>query len=353
MKNLVVCFDSTEDRPGPRDATNAEALFRLLDAAEGDRQITWYDAGATTLTSPQLFNPAGRQWRGTIAATARDSVFDAYFFLADHWEPDDRIFLLGAGRGAYCARSLARMLGAVGMLPDSSENVLDYALGAYAMPSISRTPREWNQINRLVSAFAGQRDVAVPVHFLGLWDTVKVPGAPRLSTDDSLGNVVSGRHSVAIDGGFGPFGECRVSTDDDTIEEVWFRGAHCDVVGGPNAYWPLADITLDWMLDGVVKAGAIVADTDVQRPPAPTELDALAESARSLRFRRVPDDALVHASVDVYLRAHPDYWSRLPARIVWTDVDWAARAERMPWPDTAPVPKVEVDQPVALAAVAS
>ena len=46
--------------------------------------------------------------------------------------------------------------------------------------------------------------------------------------------------------------------------------------------------------------------------------------------------ALVHASVDVYLRAHPDYWRRLPWRIVWSDVDWASRAERMPWPDTAP-----------------
>ena len=171
--------------------------------------------------------------------------------------------------------------------------------------------------------------------------------------DDWLGNVVTGRHAVAIDGGAGPFGECRVGADDHTIEEVWFRGAHCDVVGGPNAYWPLADITLDWMLDGVVKAGAIVADTDLQRTPAPTELDALAEGARSLRFRKVPDDALVHASVEVYLRAHPDYWRRLPARIVWSDLDWAARAERMPWPDTAPVREVELDEPDALAAVAS
>ena len=117
MKNLVMCFDSTNDRPGPRDATNAEALFRLLDATD-DGQLTWYDAGEAALSSPQLFNPAARQWRGTVAAAARESVVDAYFFLAEHWEPDDRIFLLGGGRGAYCARALARMLGTVGMLPD-------------------------------------------------------------------------------------------------------------------------------------------------------------------------------------------------------------------------------------------
>ncbi len=107
------------------------------------------------------------------------------------------------------------------------------------------------------------------------------------------------------------------------------------------------------MLDGVVKAGAIIADTDLQRTPAPTELDALAEGARSLRFRKVPDDALVHASVDVYLRAHPDYWRRLPARIVWTDLDWAARAERCRGPTQRLCAKVELDEPDALAAVAS
>ncbi len=351
MKNLVLCFDSTIDRPGPRDTTNAEALFRLLDAT--GEQLTWYDGGEAALTSLQLFNPEARHWRKTVAAAAREAVVDAYFFLAENWEPDDRIFLLGAGRGAYCARVLARMLGTVGMLPDNSDNVLEYALGAYALPSLSRTSREWHQIHQLACVLSGRRNIAVPVQFLGLWDTVKVPGTPRLSADDSLGNVVAGRHAVAIDGGYGPFGECRIGEGVDTIEEVWFRGAHCDIVGGPNAYWPLADITLDWMLDGVVKAGGIIRTAARLPTPAPTELDALAEGARSPHFRKVPNDALVHASVDVYLRAHPDYWRRLPARIVWSDVDWVARAERLLWPDTTPAAKPAPAASDELTAVAS
>ncbi len=355
MKNVVLCFDSTASRPGPRDATNAETLFRLLDTSDDDRQLTWYNAGEAALTSPRLFNPAARRWRGDVAAVARESVIDAYFFLAENWESGDRIFLLGAGRGAYCARALARMLGTVGMMADREDHVVEYALAAYALPAQSRTTQDWRQIHELACALEGRDDIAVPVHFLGLWDTVKVPGTPSLCEGDWLGNVVSGRHAVAIDGGSGPFGECRIGRDDDSISEVWFRGTHCDVVGGPNAYWPLADLTLDWMLDGAVKAGAIIGDDAMPRTPAPTDRDALAEAARSLRFRKVPEDALVHASVDVYLRAHPDYWRRLPSHIVWSDLDWAARAERLPVRDTATAAKTAKAEPDSgeLTAVAS
>ena len=180
MKNLVLCFDSTNDRPGPRDATNAETLFRLLDATDDDRQITWYDAGEAALNSPQLFNPAARHWRETVAAAARESVVDAYFFLAEHWEPDDRIFLLGAGRGAYCARALARMLGTVGMMADRADNVVDYALAAYALPDPEPHDRRLDDRSTAWRVeLEGRSDVAVPVQFLGLWDTVKVPGTPR------------------------------------------------------------------------------------------------------------------------------------------------------------------------------
>jgi hypothetical protein len=88
------------------------------------------------------------------------------------------------------------------------------------------------------------------------------------------------------------------------------------------------------------------------RTPAPTDRDALAEGARSLRLRKVPEDALVHASVEVYVRAHPDYWRRLPWHVVWSDLDWAARAERLPVPEATPAVKAEPDAG-ELAAVAS
>jgi len=46
-------------------------------------------------------------------------------------------------------------------------------------------------------------------------------------------------------------------------------------------------------------------------------------------LRTLPADAVVHASVESYLRAHPAYWRRLPARVEWADPDWVARSERL------------------------
>jgi hypothetical protein len=37
------------------------------------------------------------------------------------------------------------------------------------------------------------------------------------------------------------------------------------------------------------------------------------------------------------MRAHPDYWRRLPWRIVWSDLNWGAPS--VCCPDTAPVAK--------------
>ena len=108
-------------------------------------------------TRPGCFNPAARRWRGSVAAAARESVIDAYFFLAEHWEPEDRIFLLGAGRGAYCARALARMLGTVGMMADRADHFVEYALAAYALPGQRRTTQDWKQIHQLACAAGGPR----------------------------------------------------------------------------------------------------------------------------------------------------------------------------------------------------
>ena len=61
----------------------------------------------------------------------------------------------------------------------------------------------------------------------------------------------------------------------ESIEEVWFRRTHCDITGGSGACWPVANITLDLMLDGAVEAGAIFRAGSRYDAPSPSELDAL------------------------------------------------------------------------------
>ncbi|MGV0579248.1 DUF2235 domain-containing protein [Mycolicibacterium elephantis] len=312
MKKLVLCFDRIGGDPAQRDATNAERLLRLLD--ERNEQLCWQHTGEPT--------PHRLPRRGAAAEDARTAIAEAYRFLVDHWEPDDRIFMFGSGRGAYCAQALTRLLGTVGVLPD----LMDYVLDAYALPRTSRTPQDWQRVAHVAAGLSSRHDVSVPVWFLGLWDTLRIPGFTRRTTPAPLHNVVLGRHAVAIDG---LPGERLVATASERIEEVWFRGSHCDITGKPGACRPLAAITFDWMLDGALRAGLEISPQLRYALPAPTECDAVAGGPHRLALRRLPDDAAVHSSLDVHLRTHPEYWRRLPARVTWADPEWLARGERL------------------------
>jgi uncharacterized protein (DUF2235 family) len=327
VKNLVLCFDRAGHDPGLRDATNAERLFCLLD--NGGEQIIWYDSGARLAERGGRLSPL--RWREAAADDARRAIAAAYEFLVDWWDAGDRIYVFGVGRGGYCAQTLTRLLGTVGVLPD----LMDYVLAAYAVPRTARTPQDWQRVTRLAARLSGKREIGVPVWFLGLWDAVKMPGLARRSMPDPMPNVVSGRHAVAIDG---PFGERLVGFASEHIEEVWFRGAHCDVAGGPGACAPLADIAFDWMLDGAVNAGVAVSPWRRYTAPAPSQFDAVAGSAHTISLRRLPADAVVHASVEIYLREHPAYWRRLPAQVIWADTDWVARSERLVPVTASPAP---------------
>lgn len=328
MKNIALCFDRSRGIGGTGGTTNATALADLMSA--GDEQMVW--APACTAGDRDRFR--GR--RGTVDA-ARAAIAEAYEFLVAEWSPGDRLFLLGAGRGAACARALAHLLGTVGVLRDdipgwSVGDLRQYVLSTHVVPRTRRDATDWDHIGRLTARLSGRFTVAVDVHFLGLWDTVALS---RAGAAPLVGNVLATRHAVAIDGSGRRSGAQLLGGSATAVQEVWFRGAHCDVTGGENACAPLAAIALDWVLDGAVRAGALVRQCP-QRS-VPTAVDALTGSTHTVSFRQIPADANVHASVESYLRAHPSYWRRLPERVTWADIDWAARAERLvPGPVTPP-----------------
>jgi uncharacterized protein (DUF2235 family) len=312
-KNVVLCFAHVRQQPGTGGDDNATELFRLL--AESDDQICWFDA-----CTPR------RVQRRDALATTRVTVSEAYAFVARNFEPGDRVLVFGAGHGGYCAQALTRLLGTVGILAPRWDDLVDYVVAAYGLPRTRRTPQEWARVNRLAAELNDGHEPTVPVAYLGIWDGLRAPALPT-PPSVPVSNVVAGRHAMAVDGG--PFGHRLVSVPSDRVDAVWFRGAHCDVAGGAGACEPLTGIALDWVLDGALAAGASL-QTDHAAMSTPASQDhALAGSARALPLRRLPTGAHVHASVDVYLRAHPEYWRRLPDRIVWSDRDWLARGERL------------------------
>jgi uncharacterized protein (DUF2235 family) len=253
--------------------------------------------------------------------------------------------MFGAGRGGYCAQALSRLLGAVGILPPRLDDLVDFVVSAYGLPRTRRTPQDWARVTRLAAELNDGDETTVAVDYLGLWDTSR-PHALPTPPSAPVSNVVAGRHAVAVDGV--PLGQRLISVRSDQVEEVWFRGGHCDVAGGAGACEPLTGIALDWILDGALAAGALLRADGTAVPPTPSQSDALAGSARSLPTRRLPTDARVHASVEVYLRANPEYWRRLPDRVVWSDQDWLARGERL-----IPAAAAPAILPAELAAVAS
>ena len=315
-----MCFDRSEVRPYPADLTVVQTMFCLFDGMR--RQIAWYHPGTQARTPSGTGQRRGLRRRQASVDGARATVIDAYEFLLGCWRPDDRIFLFGAGRGGSCAQALTRLLGTVGMLPRRSDRLLDYALATYAVPRTERSAQDWQRVTRLAAQLTGHRDIAVPVRFLGLWDAVPPPGL--MPAAEPLTNVLAGRHARAIDGG--PLGAHGSASK--RIEEVWFRGSPGDLAG-LTARRALADTAVDWIVDGAVAAGAMLDDDRRCRAPRPTESSVLAGTSRTLSLRRLPPNATVHASVDVYLRAHPRYWRRLPSRVVWADRDWLARGERL------------------------
>ncbi|WP_242453786.1 DUF2235 domain-containing protein [Mycolicibacterium sp. P9-64] len=309
-KNVVLCFDQVRHHQGAGGDTNATALFKLLERS--DHQIVWYHAGT----------PRRARQRDALA-DARAVVGEAYGFLAGNFEPDDRVLVFGAGRGGYYAQALTHLIGTFGILAARWAELVDFVVASYGVPRTQRSSREWAMVEQVAD---GLECSIVDVAFLGLWDALRPSALPTPPSAPAL-NVRAGRHAIAIDGG--PVGQRLVSVGFDRVDQVWFRGGHCDVAGGAGACAPLTEIALDWVLDGARAAGAVLHTDHVVAAPAPDQADALAGSARNLSMRRLPTDARVHASVDVYLRAHPDYWRRLPDRIVWSDQGWLARGERL------------------------
>jgi hypothetical protein len=251
-------------------------------------------------------------------------IRQAYSFLSSNYQPGDRIFLFGFSRGAFAARSLAGFADRVGLLFAGKEDFIDAAFLLYQMSYAGRES-SLKGFLREVTGTANPRvtpdeEPALPIYFIGVWDTVASLGLPsRFWLDvatrpfnayhrvDLPSNVTHARHALALHelrGAFRPVLWHRKSGNHQSLVQALFRGAHADVGGGYlDPHW--SDYGLRWMhgeasANGLPTNPAVIPPPNARLPPIHCESRGLWRVAgtrcRIPEFEACPEPLVIHPS---------------------------------------------------------
>ena len=301
-RKLIVCCDGTwNSRDAPHAVTNVAKMARALRPFDdsGISQLIYYHPGVGTGDRVDQF------LGGAFGVGLSGNVQSEYAFLADNFNYGDQIFLFGFSRGAYTVRSLAGLIGLLGLMQKAD---MDYFPQVYKI-YMSREYRdvlvrgqdlaaakdalrklfpegEANGKNaELLQTVDNSRRTAI--HFIGVWDTVGSLGVPygplsRIAAsrynfhDTDLSEAVNYAYqALAIDERRGAFPptlwtrkEGRGALPEEqahkqVLEQVWFAGCHSNIGGGYEDCG-LSDISFLWM---VSKEAAAALD-DGGRPLA-------------------------------------------------------------------------------------
>jgi uncharacterized protein (DUF2235 family) len=271
MKRIVICYDGTWNALAkPEEVTNVVRVAQAVKSLCSDgktQQIVYYNEGVGN------GGPIDRVLGGVFGAGLRDSVKRGLKFLALNWDPEepgnpvaDEIYIFGFSRGAYSARALAGVIGAIRGIPrqssfDELEKVWDYY-----RDSAEGRERRRGEIDKLIYPMPAERKPIVKC--VGVWDTVGRYGIPaglglgalarkwtswtRGFRDNMIGDHIElGLHAMAIDEWRSAFSTTAWVTDREEdrpgVEQVWFTGSHSNVGGGYRRSG-LADLALIWMM---------------------------------------------------------------------------------------------------------
>ncbi|KAL8732945.1 MAG: hypothetical protein Q9181_003751 [Wetmoreana brouardii] len=284
-KRLVVCCDGTwldntmglmnKKIPLPSNITRITHAIKAK-SSDGVPQVVFYEPGVGTeggITNKIIGGATGQG--------LSDNIREAYSFLANNYSNGDEIFLLGFSRGAFTARSVAGLIGGIGLLtkaglPDLAEVFKDFQHRRDpnyrpANPDIPfpRKPSASDPRYRETMARDGLTRLGVRVKVVGVFDTVGSLGIPRvgwldrfrlqdrstkefLFYDTSLDICIDNAYqALALDenrSAFPPAVWERPPNNTITnLRQVWFPGVHSNIGGGyPDQ--GISNITLAWMM---------------------------------------------------------------------------------------------------------
>jgi uncharacterized protein (DUF2235 family) len=291
MKKLIVCADGTWDKATNKHPTNVERMHTAVASAadDGTPQLPYYHPGVGTSFWERL--PGGAFGYGLSR-----NVRDCYRFLVEHYEAGDELYLFGFSRGAFTARSLAGFIRNAGILTPAHADRIDEGYALY------RNKEGPDAASAVAFRERYAWSVRTPITFIGVWDTVGALGVPDVGLpwtnwlnrryqfhDTQLSSTVRYAYqALAVDEARRPFVPTlwapKPGVPDQTVEQVWFTGVHCDVGGGyPES--ELSDITWHWMAARACATGLALS---VPPPPFdPTWAMGVLHDSRSGLYKAV------------------------------------------------------------------
>lgn len=244
-------------------------------ASDGIPQIVNYQAGVGSMGGS-----ISRTVGGITGLGLEENVREAYSFLSVNYSLGDEIFLLGFSRGAWTARSVAGMVGALGLLTKKGLPCFSDIFQDYEHRFDSNYVPRWPDLPfpnkppfedpRYVAELEerGLTSTKIPIKAVGVWDTVGSLGIPRVGWLERIGlqsramrdysfydttlnpMIENAFQALSLDEHREPFAPALWEKPRDSatkLRQVWFPGVHSNIGGGYNDA-DLANITLAWMI---------------------------------------------------------------------------------------------------------
>ncbi|KAK2591853.1 hypothetical protein QQS21_010462 [Conoideocrella luteorostrata] len=297
-KRLIVCCDGTwmnSDygfvKPGlfrkkgmlqvPSNVTRISRCFKRR-CGDGTLQIISYESGVGS-GSNTIDSITG----GAFGVGLAERVREVYAYLCANYMDGDEIFLVGFSRGAFTARSVAGMIGNLGLLTREGiehfypifKDMQNWQNGDYVDPfpgvpfrDKPKGPHSADEYRARLEKMGYTRVYQesgrlIKVKAVCVWDTVGSLGIPKIPWLEKLGwhdTALSERiehafQALALDETRTPFSPAvwerptrdRLSTD---LRQVWFPGNHGNCGGGWDDQG-MANCTLAWMMDQMASVG--------------------------------------------------------------------------------------------------
>lgn len=296
-RNIIVCADGTGNKGGSSPDSNVYRIYKMVnkyhsgsckDGVDIAEQILFYDNGVGTAQNKLV--------RAASAGTGlgfRHNVCDLYKFLSRNYRDKDRIFFFGFSRGASTVRACNGMIAKCGLVKSDGLRNADLDKRVEAAYKVYKKHKKNKDV---AEAFKDNEEVswgAVPIQFLGVWDTVVALGFPKRT--DVTGpvtllikvifgtlekifdwifphsfyhykltdNVNYACQALAIDDertAFWPYVwqekniEGAKDRTPDNVNQVWFAGMHANVGGGYERDG-MAGVPLYWVMKQAEEKG--------------------------------------------------------------------------------------------------